>query len=189
MWCRVFGRGEGIRTPGPMLPKHVRYQTALHPVRVVPTQATLIIIPETRVFVNTFFQKNFVFFKTVSGKGFAGIHKSEMEDDAAGSQARQNSFILHLLHRLGKGSPVRPVTNSQRFGHPNTTYGVFFNTGTPYFVYFYLGCINWRCGKTDVFFHNPTPNHCSATVCFSFHILWLHPASGFCIHKMWWCAS
>ena len=26
------GRGEGIRTPGPMLPKHVRYQTALHPV-------------------------------------------------------------------------------------------------------------------------------------------------------------
>ena len=31
MWCRVFGRGEGIRTPGPMLPKHVRYQTALHP--------------------------------------------------------------------------------------------------------------------------------------------------------------
>ena len=25
------GRGEGIRTPGPMLPKHVRYQTALHP--------------------------------------------------------------------------------------------------------------------------------------------------------------
>ena len=26
-----IGRGEGIRTPGPMLPKHVRYQTALHP--------------------------------------------------------------------------------------------------------------------------------------------------------------
>ena len=25
------GPGEGIRTPGPMLPKHVRYQTALHP--------------------------------------------------------------------------------------------------------------------------------------------------------------
>ena len=25
------GRGEGIRTPGPMLPKHVRYQAALHP--------------------------------------------------------------------------------------------------------------------------------------------------------------
>ena len=26
-----LSRGEGIRTPGPMLPKHVRYQTALHP--------------------------------------------------------------------------------------------------------------------------------------------------------------
>lgn len=25
------GPGEGIRTPGPVLPKHVRYQTALHP--------------------------------------------------------------------------------------------------------------------------------------------------------------
>ena len=26
-----FGRGEEIRTPGPMVPNHVRYQTALHP--------------------------------------------------------------------------------------------------------------------------------------------------------------
>ena len=24
------GRGEGTRTPGPMVPNHVRYQTALH---------------------------------------------------------------------------------------------------------------------------------------------------------------
>ena len=73
MWCRVFGRGEGIRTPGPMLPKHVRYQTALHPVRVLPTQATLIIIPETRFFVNTFFQKNQKNFEKVSAQGFAGM--------------------------------------------------------------------------------------------------------------------
>ena len=27
---RYSGRGGGIRTRGPMLPKHVRYQTALH---------------------------------------------------------------------------------------------------------------------------------------------------------------
>ncbi len=25
------GRGEGTRTPGPMVPNHVRYQTAPHP--------------------------------------------------------------------------------------------------------------------------------------------------------------
>ena len=25
-----FGRGEGTRTPGPMVPNQVRYQTALH---------------------------------------------------------------------------------------------------------------------------------------------------------------
>ena len=25
-----IGRGEGTRTPGPMVPNHVRYQTALH---------------------------------------------------------------------------------------------------------------------------------------------------------------
>ena len=26
----IFGRGGGTRTPGPMVPNHVRYQTALH---------------------------------------------------------------------------------------------------------------------------------------------------------------
>ena len=26
----IYGRGEGIRTPGPMVPNQVRYQTALH---------------------------------------------------------------------------------------------------------------------------------------------------------------
>lgn len=29
-----IGRGEKIRTPGPMVPNHVRYQTALHPVTI-----------------------------------------------------------------------------------------------------------------------------------------------------------
>lgn len=29
-----FGRGWGIRTPGPMVPNHVRYQTALNPVLI-----------------------------------------------------------------------------------------------------------------------------------------------------------
>lgn len=29
------GRGEEIRTPGPMVPNHVRYQTALHPVAII----------------------------------------------------------------------------------------------------------------------------------------------------------
>ena len=67
-----FGRGEGIRTPGPMLPKHVRYQTALHPVRVLPTQATLIIIPESGDFVNTFFQKNLKKLKTGFTTWFSG---------------------------------------------------------------------------------------------------------------------
>ena len=27
----INGRGEGTRTPGPMVPNHVRYQTALRP--------------------------------------------------------------------------------------------------------------------------------------------------------------
>ena len=27
---KIDGRGGGIRTPGPMVPNHVRYQTALH---------------------------------------------------------------------------------------------------------------------------------------------------------------
>ena len=27
----LYGRGGGTRTPGPMVPNHVRYQTALHP--------------------------------------------------------------------------------------------------------------------------------------------------------------
>ena len=72
-----FGRGEGIRTPGPMLPKHVRYQTALHPVRVVPTQATLIIIPETGGFVNTFFQKNSKKLKSGFSKRFFGYPDGE----------------------------------------------------------------------------------------------------------------
>ena len=76
MRCR-FGRGEGIRTPGPMLPKHVRYQTALHPVRVLPTQATLIIIPETGGFVNTFFQKNSKKLKSGFGQGFCGYDQGE----------------------------------------------------------------------------------------------------------------
>ncbi len=31
-----FGRGGGIRTPGPMVPNHVRYQTALHPAKLLP---------------------------------------------------------------------------------------------------------------------------------------------------------
>ena len=57
-----------------MLPKHVRYQTALHPVRVVPTQATLIIIPETHPFVNTFFQKNQNYFQRRASSGVAHIH-------------------------------------------------------------------------------------------------------------------
>ena len=55
-----------------MLPKHVRYQTALHPVRVVPTQATLIIIPESGDFVNTFFQKNPKKLKTGFTTWFSG---------------------------------------------------------------------------------------------------------------------
>ena len=36
-----FGRGEGIRTPDPMLPKHVRYQTALHPVQLIAWRVCL----------------------------------------------------------------------------------------------------------------------------------------------------
>ena len=31
----IFGRGEETRTPGPMVPNHVRYQTALHPVAII----------------------------------------------------------------------------------------------------------------------------------------------------------
>ena len=30
VYCYFFGRGEGTRTPGPMVPNQVRYQTALH---------------------------------------------------------------------------------------------------------------------------------------------------------------
>ena len=29
------GRGEKVRTPGPMVPNHVRYQTALHPAEIL----------------------------------------------------------------------------------------------------------------------------------------------------------
>ena len=70
MWCRVFGRGEGIRTPGPMLPKHVRYQTALHPGFFIPRgyfpQATKHIIHDNVRFVNTFFKTFFTFFRCAS---------------------------------------------------------------------------------------------------------------------------
>ena len=34
IWCKSFifhGRGGGIRTPDPLLPKQMRYQTALRP--------------------------------------------------------------------------------------------------------------------------------------------------------------
>ena len=62
------GRGEGIRTPGPMLPKHVRYQTALHPVDEVPTQATVIIVLIIRFFVKGFFEKNFENFDRVKNR-------------------------------------------------------------------------------------------------------------------------
>ena len=63
---RCISRGEGIRTPGPMLPKHVRYQTALHPgifrlLRVNP-QATLVMIHGNERFVKWFFN---IFFKAV----------------------------------------------------------------------------------------------------------------------------
>ena len=56
------GRGEGIRTPGPMLPKHVRYQTALHPVTERAAQATLIIIHKTPMAVKGIFKKFYNFF-------------------------------------------------------------------------------------------------------------------------------
>ena len=105
-----FGRGEGIRTPGPMLPKHVRYQTALHPVRVVPTQATLIIIPETRSFVNTFFQKNQNYFQTVSAEGFTGIFSSSARK---GGNAAQQLFPFDNYTADGTlfpfGRPMVPV--------------------------------------------------------------------------------
>ena len=58
----ISGRGEGIRTPGPMLPKHVRYQTALHPglpcradFLFVVHQATCYIIHQTGQNVNPHF--------------------------------------------------------------------------------------------------------------------------------------
>ncbi len=50
----MLGRGEGIRTPGPMLPKHVRYQTALHPVSIMPMQATKNILHNPRFIVKGF---------------------------------------------------------------------------------------------------------------------------------------
>ena len=57
-------RGEGIRTPGPMLPKHVRYQTALHPGTFRPLRAncraTLVMIHGFASFVKRFF---IIFFK------------------------------------------------------------------------------------------------------------------------------
>ena len=54
----MISRGEGIRTPGPMLPKHVRYQTALHPGASFPRstpQATSINIHDLCFLVNHFF--------------------------------------------------------------------------------------------------------------------------------------
>ena len=39
-----------------MLPKHVRYQTALHPVPFVPTQATVISLHKKPLIVKTFFK-------------------------------------------------------------------------------------------------------------------------------------
>jgi len=71
----------------------VRYQTALHPVRVLPTQATLIIIPETRFFVNTFFQKNQIFFEKVSPQGFEGMIKVR-ERGLAGSYYRKEYSLI-----------------------------------------------------------------------------------------------
>ena len=80
-----------------MLPKHVRYQTALHPVRVSPTQATLIIIPETRLFVNTFFQKNQNYFQSGFKQRFQGYVQGE------GSPPGQCSGLCQsrspMLHR------------------------------------------------------------------------------------------
>ena len=71
------GRGEGIRTPGPMLPKHVRYQTALHPGFFIPRgyfpQATKHIIHELRRFVNTFFKTFFDIFSPFSPSVFLHI--------------------------------------------------------------------------------------------------------------------
>ena len=65
---RCISRGEGIRTPGPMLPKHVRYQTALHPgfpcrLHVV-RQATCYILLHRKRNVNPFFELFSSFFET-----------------------------------------------------------------------------------------------------------------------------
>ena len=115
--CRGFsGRGEGIRTPGPMLPKHVRYQTALHPVRVVPTQATLIIIPESGDFVNTFFQKNLKKLKSGFNTGFLGypttagrqwVQRLPAALIPAGQAHVQTA--IPAAHRSGEQAPAQEV--------------------------------------------------------------------------------
>lgn len=42
MLSLFYGRGEKVRTPGPMVPNHVRYQTALHPAEILLTYYTVL---------------------------------------------------------------------------------------------------------------------------------------------------
>ena len=90
-----------------MLPKHVRYQTALHPVRVLPTQATLIIIPETLPFVNTFFQKNQKNFEKVSPQGFAGMLRVK-KPPMAGCHIAVPVLVLPILYRKLQLNRISP---------------------------------------------------------------------------------
>ena len=46
----VYGRGRGIRTHDPLLPKQVRYQTALYPVRDQPTLATRVSVQDSKLY-------------------------------------------------------------------------------------------------------------------------------------------
>jgi len=150
-----------------MLPKHVRYQTALHPVRVLPTQATLIIIPETRFFVNTFFQKNQKNFEKVSVQGFAGMLRVK-KPPMAGCHTR--SLRLCFLYYNRKHQP-------NRVPMPHSTPSIVHPEGSPP-----------KCGVSPCHYtplltvENPMENH-PYSPCFDrkplpaqpstvFHILW-----------------
>ena len=72
MYREENGRSEGIRTPDPMLPKHVRYQAALHSVRNdlsvfsrALVSSTSCIIQERARFVNGFFTLFCTFFASI----------------------------------------------------------------------------------------------------------------------------
>jgi hypothetical protein len=74
----------------------------------LPTQATLIIIPETLRFVNTFFQKNLKKLKSGFSKGFSGYVEGKgapcaqaVQDGACSpGQAPPSGILMEMLSSI-----------------------------------------------------------------------------------------